>query len=142
MNFVDKIKSGLQTLGRKKDNAGEKMPKDAEGSTFRMIWMWAYKLRSLILSIPVAFVAVLLAVDNMFKLSETVQLCLPSLGEQGMVIEVMSISKGLACAGPLLITAICLVMVFCSRRVTYPWLISVFSLVLPVFIQFASVFPG
>lgn len=147
MQFVDKVRSvwkgvclKLASDKEKKNTAAGKIP--AEGSTFRMICMWAYKLRSVILSIPVAFVAVLLAIDNMFNLPETVQLCLPSSGADGLVIELVSIGKGLACFGPLLITAACLAMVFCSRRVTYPWLISVFSLVLPLFIQFASVFPG
>lgn len=149
MQFVDKVKSAWQGVRRKLTSAKDKKTSSAgtgkkppEGSTFRMICMWAYKLRSVILSIPVAFVAVLLAIDNMFNLPETVELCLPTSGAEGLVVELVSISKGLACFGPLLITAICLVMVFCSRRVTYPWLISVFSLVLPLFIQFASVFPG
>lgn len=147
MQFVDKLKSVWQGIGQKVQAAKEKKTdktekKAPEGSTFRMICMWAFKLRSVILSIPVAFVAVLLAIDNMFSLPETVSLCLPSTDAQGMVIELVTIGKGLACFGPLLITAACLAMVFCSRRVAYPWLISVFSLVLPLFIQFASVFPG
>jgi len=47
-----------------------------------------------------------------------------------------------AVMGPLALTALCLVMVFCSKRVVYPWLISIFSLVIPIVIWITNVFPA
>ena len=43
---------------------------------------------------------------------------------------------------PLVITGVCLVMMFLSRRTIYPWLISIFSLVLPWLIWITNVFPA
>ena len=43
---------------------------------------------------------------------------------------------------PLIITGICLLMVLCSRRVTYPWLISVFSLAIPILLMVTSSIVG
>ena len=52
------------------------------------------------------------------------------------------VSKNVAVLGPLAVTAVCLLMVFCSRKVLYPWLISLFSLVLPLLIYITNIFPG
>ncbi|MBO5078762.1 MAG: hypothetical protein J6B67_03655 [Oscillospiraceae bacterium] len=133
MKFFDNIKNNIQSFR-------QKIKANPEESLFRMICMWVYKLRSVFLAVPVAFAAVLLALDNLIKLPEKVELCMPA-GE-GLAVQIIELNKLVAVFGPLVITALCLVMVFCSRRVAYPWLISVFSLVLPLFIYFASVFPG
>lgn len=140
MKIFGDIKKDLQSA--KQDIQDNKGKAKAEGSLFKMICMWVYKLRSVVLAIPVAFAAVLLALDNLIKLPETVSLCMPMAGSDGFAVEIIALSKMVAVIGPLLITAACLLMMFCSRRVAYPWLISVFSLVLPLFIYFASVFPG
>ena len=140
MKIFGDIKKDLQSA--KQDIQDNKGKAKAEGSLFKMICMWIYKLRSVVLAIPVAFAAVLLALDNLIKLPETVSLCMPMAGGDGFAVEIIALSKMVAVIGPLLITAACLLMMFCSRRVAYPWLISVFSLVLPLFIYFASVFPG
>ncbi len=97
----------------------------------------AYKLRSVLLSIPVAVAALSLAIRNMAKLPEQVGLNLQASGEYAMMV-----GKGVAVMGPLAITAVCLLLVFCSRRVVYPWLISLFSLVLPLVIWFTNTFPN
>ena len=140
MKIFGDIKKDLQSA--KQDIKENKDKAKAEGSLFKMICMWVYKLRSVVLAIPVAFAAVLLALDNLIKLPETVSLCMPMAGGDGFAVEIIALSKMVAVIGPLLITAACLLMMFFSRRVAYPWLISVFSLVLPLFIYFASVFPG
>ena len=43
---------------------------------------------------------------------------------------------------PLVVTGVCLVMMWLSRRTIYPWIISIFSLVLPILIWITNVFPG
>ena len=138
MKFFDNLKNSFQSF--RQDLKANKEKGSGEGSLFRIICMWIYKLRSVILAIPVAFAAVLMALDTLIKLPETVELCLPT-GE-GLASQIIELNKMLAVFGPLVITALCLVMMFCSRRVAYPWLISVFSLVLPLFLYFASIFPG
>lgn len=100
-------------------------------------WKWAYKLRSVILAIPVAAGAVILAIHNQARLPATVGVNIQASGEYAQMV-----SKSVAVLGPLAVTAVCLLMVFCSRKVLYPWLISVFSLLLPLLIYITNVFPG
>ena len=45
----------------------------------------------------------------------------------------LQIARVIAVFIPCIITGLCLLLMFCSRRMTYPWLISIFSLVLPLF---------
>ena len=113
-----------------------------EDNVMKSVLSWMYNLRSVFLAIPVVFGAIILAIINGNNLPDQVTLCMPSFADDTMAVELMEISKGTAIFVPILITALCLAMVFCSKRLVYPWLISVFSLVLPLFIYFSSVFPG
>lgn len=96
-----------------------------------------YKLRSILLSIPVVLAAVMLAIRNMRVLPETVGINLLASGDYQWMVD-----RNIAVLGPLAITALCLLMVFCSRRVVYPWLISIFSLAIPFLIWITNVFPA
>ena len=98
---------------------------------------WAYKLRSVLLSIPVAVVALALAVRNLQQLPTEVGINMLSNGQYQWVI-----SRGMAACIPVAVTAVCLVMMFLSKKVLYPWLISVFSLALPLVLWFTNVFPN
>ena len=100
-------------------------------------WKWVYRLRSVILAIPVAACAVILAVHNQARLPASVGINIQASGEYAQMV-----AKSVAVLGPLAVTAVCLLMVFCSRKVLYPWLISVFSLLLPLLIYITNVFPG
>ena len=102
-----------------------------------MTGRWAYKLRSILLSIPVAVVALALAVRNLTQLPTEVGINLLSNGEYQWVI-----SRGVAAIVPLVITAVCLVMMFLSKKVLYPWLVSVFSLALPLVLWLSNIFPN
>ena len=101
------------------------------------IWQWVYKLRSVVLAIPVIVGAVILAQENMEKLPALVGINMQASGEYAMMIE-----RNVAVGVPLLVTAACLLMMFISRRVLYPWLISLFSLVLPLLLWLTNVVPG
>ena len=103
--------------------------------TFKGVCKLLFKLRGLILGIPVAAAAIVMAINNQIKLPDNVGIILTASGEQAQTI-----SKSLAVLGPLGLTAICLVLVFCSRKVLYPWLISLFSLALPLLILFINTF--
>jgi hypothetical protein len=89
------------------------------------------------MAIPVVLAALYLASQNMARLPEEVGINLLANGQYEYLI-----SRGLAVMGPLVITGVCLVMMFLSRRTIYPWLISIFSLVLPWLIWITNVFPA
>lgn len=107
------------------------------GSVIQKIFQVIYKLRGLILSIPVAVAAIVLALRNQANLPDMVGINIQATGEYAQMI-----SKATAVWAPLGVTALCLVFVLCSRRVIYPWLISLFSLVLPLFVWFTNIFPA
>ena len=98
---------------------------------------WVFRLRGVLMSVPVALVALRLAAWNMTKLPEEVGINLLASGEYQYMI-----SRGLAVMAPLVVTGVCLLMMLLSRRTIYPWLISIFSLVLPLLIWVTNVFPG
>ena len=103
----------------------------------KSVWKMIYRLRSVILAIPVAVCAAILALHNQANLPDTVGLNIQANGEYAILL-----SKGVAVFGPLALTAVCLLMVFASKKVVYPWLVSIFSLVLPLLIYFTNFFPG
>ncbi len=98
---------------------------------------WAYKLRSFVLSIPVFICAVVLAIRNVKLLPQHVGINMLESGQYQWVI-----SRGIAVMFPLAVTILCLVLVLSSKKVLYPWLISVFSLALPLVIWFTNTFPS
>ena len=115
----------------------KEMKNTAFKEKMKSLWKWVYRLRSVVLAIPVAAGAVILALHNMAKLPAEVGINIQSNGEYAQMV-----GKNVAVMGPLALTAVCLLMVFCSRKVLYPWLISLFSLLLPIFIYVTNVFPG
>lgn len=112
-------------------------PNKPFNQVFRSVCKWVYKLRSIVLAIPVAVTAVILAVRNMAVLPAKVGFDLQATGEFTYLV-----GKTTAVMGPLAVTAICLLLMFCSKRVVYPWLVSLFSLALPVVILLVNTFPG
>ena len=104
---------------------------------WKALLQWAYKLRSVLLAIPIAVGAVILAIFNQANLPDVVGINMQASGEYAETI-----SKAVAVLGPLALTAVCLLMMFISRKVLYPWLISLFSLVLPLLLYVTNFFPG
>ena len=113
------------------------MENQEKPGTWKTIWEWIYRLRSVILAIPVAVASIVLALYNQTNLPETVGINIQATGEYAQTV-----SRSVAVLGPLAVTAVCLLMVFISRKVLYPWLISLFSLVLPLLILITNIFPG
>lgn len=104
---------------------------------FRQVCAWAYRLRSILLAIPVAMAAIILAIRNMAELPSKVGFDMQATGEFTYLVD-----KSVAVMVPLAVTVLCLLMVFLSKRVVYPWLVSVFSLLVPVVILLVNTFPG
>lgn len=106
-------------------------------SVVKEIGRWIYKLRSVLLALPVLGAAIYLAVQNNTRLPEEVGLNLLATGEFEMMV-----SRNVAVIAPLVVTGFCLLMMFCSRKVLYPWLISIFTLVLPFVLWLTNVVLG
>lgn len=96
-----------------------------------------FRLRKIVLTIPVVFYALKLAAYNGEHLPEQVGLNLQATGEFAMTI-----SRGMAVMGPLALTLACLFLMFCSRKALYPWAISVFTLALPILLLVSNLYPA
>lgn len=105
------------------------------GFVLKLTAKWAYQLRSFVLSIPVVICAGALAIRNAQLLPENVGINMMANGSYRWVV-----SRGVAVTAPLGITLLCVILMLCSKKMTYPWLISVFSLLLPVVIWFTNMF--
>lgn len=110
---------------------------DKTGKVFSGIGKWIFRLRALILAIPVLIAALRLARVNYELLPEMVGLNIQSTGEFSLMV-----TKEVAVYGPLVVTLGCLLMVLLSRKTLYPWLISVFTLILPILILVTNHFPA
>ena len=103
----------------------------------RILFLAVYRLRSVFLSIPVIFAALRLAAYNSEHLPLLVGLNLQSNGEFAKLI-----SRQTAVTMPLVVTGACLALMFLSRKTLYPWLISIFSLVIPVLLLVTNMLPA
>ena len=145
--LVEKV-SGLF---KKKDPAlsgagGEKVPKlkgaDGEQSLFEVVCQWLFRLRAVFMALPVLCIAIVQAVQNSAKLPEKVAFYVPLSQQELLTAKAIEFTRETAVFFPLNVTILCLVLMFCSRRTVFPWLVSIFSLVLPLFFRYICVLPG
>jgi len=92
-----------------------------------------FKLRKFIMAAPVVYYAVKLAQLNMNRLPELVGFNIQANGEFAAMV-----SRNYAVYGPLAITGFCLILMFCSRKTVFPWIISIFTLVLPYLVYYTN----
>lgn len=107
------------------------------GSVISAAWKYLIKLRKVILAVPVGVGAIYLAVKNLSELPQTVGIDLQSNGTFSVLI-----AREVAVLGPIAITALCLLLMFASKRTLTPWLVSLFSLAIPLLIFVTNVFPA
>lgn len=105
----------------------------AIGRGIRTIIKWIWRLRGLLMSLPVAVAAIKLAYFNMDRLPEVVGLDIQASGEFARTV-----SREMAVFGPLGITGFCLLLTISSKKPLFPWVISIFTLVLPPLIWFLN----
>ena len=105
------------------------------GNVIGIICTWIYHLRKIFMAIPVIYLAVRIASENMERLPEYVGLNLQSSGEFAMMV-----TRNYAVYGPLCVTSFCLLLMFCSRKTLFPWIISFFTLVIPYLIYFTNLY--
>ncbi len=103
---------------------------------------WSHARRCAIMAIPVVVIAVALALYNMVALPAAVSIGVPLFENGILVFKEYMVNKFLAVFIPLLITSVCLLMVFLSKRTSFPFIISLFSLILPIFFMIAAKLPG
>ena len=94
-----------------------------------------FKLRKVFMAAPVVYLAIRIAMENMQRLPEAVGINMQSNGEFALMV-----TRNYAVYGPLGITAFCLILMFFSRKTVYPWVISIFSLVLPYLLYFTNLY--
>lgn len=126
--FCEKAKPGFRKAGEISRKTGGVLSKI--GSFF-------YRFRKLFMAIPVIALSIYLAKYSAGVLPETVGIFIESNGQYAMTI-----SKNLAVYGPMGVTGVCLALMLCSRRALYPWIISLFSLVLPFLMMVCTLFPA
>lgn len=100
-------------------------------------WPWIWRFRKVLFAIPVVYLALYFARLNWNVLPEQVGLNLQSNGEYARYV-----SRELAVYGPLGVTGGCLAMMFLSRKTVYPWMICMFSMLLPALILITNIFPA
>lgn len=139
MNFIDTFMVKWERFCKKTEPYMKKAGHICKTISDSVVFGWNYvmKFKKLFLCVPVAVMAVILAIRNLFSLPALVGLALEGNGEFSfeMIREV-------AVLGPLVVTAVCLLLVFVSKRTLTPWLVSVFSLVLPLWILLINTFPA
>lgn len=139
MNILTTIEEKWQAFCEKTKPARKKFGKIMRKTwkVIKTVWSYMYKLRSVILAVPVAIGAIWLAAMNMAQLPDSVGINLLSNGEFSMMV-----SKGTAVIVPLCITVLSIFLTLGARKTLYPWMISLFTLVLPLLIYVTNVYPA
>ena len=107
------------------------------GDIMSLIGLWLWRLRKFVMAIPIVWLSLYLARLNYNALPPMVGIDLQTTGEYARMI-----TREAAVYGPMAVTAVCLLMMFLSRRTLYPWLIALLSLALPLLILITNIFPG
>lgn len=107
------------------------------GDAFGFVVTWLVRLRKVFMAAPVAFLAIKLASSNLARLPESVGINLLANGDYAQLV-----TRNYAVFGPLGVTAVCLLLMFCSRRPVFPWFVSIVSLALPYLILLTNLYPA
>ena len=100
--------------------------KKTAGTTGK-VFAFIYRMRKVFLAVPLLAAAVYEAAKNYAELPEQVGFQLTEAGTFARMYP-----KEIAIWAPFGMTFLCIVLMFCSRKCVYPWLIGVLTLVLPV----------
>ena len=139
MNFIDKAMDLWKLICSKLEPILTPVGRFLKelGGAFRVIGKYLYRFRKVFLAVPVVWGAIYLAIYNLEHLPTVVGINLQNSGE--FSIQVV---KELAVLGPIALTALCLLLMFISRRTLTPWIVSIFTLVLPILLLITNIFPA
>jgi len=124
----EKFNSFLEKFGKVRDGAN---------TVLGLVGNILYHLRKLFLAVPVVLVGMRIFMYAKENLPNQVGVLLE---ESGAFRYMLDRDSAMACC--LYLTGACLLMMFLSRKVIYPWIISLFSLVLPLVLVVTNLFPG
>lgn len=150
MNWLDKIVEKWNWLVGKVRPVWEatKNVFGSVGRVFSLLWKYIFMFRGILISAPVAAAAVLVASWSQKHLPEMVEITHVVVDKEaegalfGMfVMTTEQISRDVAVGVPLFLTAVCLAFTILSKRTLYPWLISIFTLCLPIVMYFLNTYP-
>ena len=121
----------------------------AIGRAISTLCSYLFKLRALFMAIPVAVVAVIEAMINMNRLPDTLEYATIGLDFDAtqtlfgpFVMHIEQMSRETAVIGPLVLTAACLAFTIFSKRTLFPWVISIFTLVVPMLLYLMTQYPA
>lgn len=139
MNFIDRFMKKWERFRKNAEPTLEKAREVTKVAVDKVLFAWNYvtKFKKLFLAAPVATMALVMAIVNLIKLPALVGFGLQGNGEFSF-----ELIREIAVVGPLAVTAICLLLMFASKRTLTPWMVSVFSLLLPLMILITNTFPG
>lgn len=139
MKELDQIKDTLGGFWAKVKPWVDKADKGLKKakSIWKKAWPWIWQLRKVLLAIPVVYLMLYFARLNWNVLPDSVGLHLQTTGDYARYI-----TKEMAVYTPLGITGGCLAMMFVSRKTLYPWMICMFSMLLPLLILVTNIFPS
>ena len=133
--FTEKWKGFCDSLKAAANTTGSVYTKIK--SVIGVLVMVGYRLRKIVLAIPVVYYALKIAGYNGQHLPKEVGLVLQANGEFAYTV-----SRYLAVTGPLVLTGGCLVMMLFSRKALYPWAVSIFTLILPLLLLVSNIYPA
>lgn len=96
-----------------------------------------YRLRKVIMALPVVFYAFKIAFYNGVHLPVEVGLFLQNNGDFLLMVD-----RNVAVLFPLLVTFGCLTLMMFSRKAMYAWTISIFTLALPLLLLISNIYPS
>lgn len=139
MNFIDRFMKKWERFRTNAEPTIEKAREIKNNVVDKVVPAWNYvkKFKKLFLAAPVATMALVMAIINLIKLPALV-----GLGLQGNGEYAFELIREIAVIAPLAVTAICLLLMFASKRTLTPWMVSLFSLLLPVMILLTNTFPA
>jgi hypothetical protein len=121
----------------------------AIGRAIGTLCKYIFRLRALFMAIPVAVIAVIEAMINTSRLPDTLEYATIGLDFDAtqtlfgpFVMHIEQLSRETAVMGPLMLTAACLVFTIFSKRTLFPWIVSIFTLVVPVLLYLMTQYPA
>lgn len=118
------------------------------GKVFSVIWKVIFSLRGILISAPVAIAALVVASWAQKNLPDVVEITHVVIDRKAdnalfglFVMTTEFITRDVAIFVPLVLTGFCLLMTVLSKKVLYPWLISIFTLCLPIVMWALNTYP-
>ena len=135
---VDEKKKNSQA--KEKNNSGWEKTKAVFrkiGRVFQIIGKVLFHLRKIFMAVPVVWAAFKVYTYGQEHLPEAVGVWLLENGDYQFTL-----ARESALMSCMAVTAACLVLMFCSRRTILPWIVSIFTLVLPFMLIITNMYPS